>query len=278
MEKVAAIREARVTENQTLSAVAGEATHARALAATISRANEATKEVNISADKLAQLPADTSEQLVSRLLGHADLFRASIQAAANLEDAQQYHLRVQREFELGLSRTFAEQLRAAEQVDAAAQDAAAAAESLDTALAPLRSAMAAELGDNAELVDTLVAHARATSAERLWNERLATDFTLAELGGRAAATLSRAFAQRWKIEMGAASELARARNERAAYHAAPRVYRARRVMDVITAGIMDARKFFLAFNPGERLVRVRFVAEDEPQTDIFELSPEQIKQ
>jgi hypothetical protein len=133
---------------------------------------------------------------------------------------------------------------------------------LEQALAPLRSAARQSLNE-AQLA-ALVRRYESQVAAAYWNEQLATQFTPAHLQGEAAKTLAQGLAKRWEIEMKAVGDLASALNEREAYRAAPRIYRARRVMEVLVDGIKDARKYFLAFDPGARKVRVRFMATEQP--------------
>ena len=143
------------------------------------------------------------------------------------------------------------------------------------ALAPLRAeaerqltpAQAAALfhGDEARL------------ARAYWDAKLAHDFTLGRLEGEAAATLAEALAQRWTTEMNAAKDVIETQNERAAYMAAPEVYKTRRLIEVLVNGVKDARKFFLAFDPGQRHVRVRFVVDDQSQLEPVDISPERKK-
>ena len=42
-------------------------------------------------------------------------------------------------------------------------------------------------------------------------------------------------------------------------------------LEVLVNGIRDSRKFFLAFDPGDRQVRVRFIAEEQarPETEVI---------
>ena len=87
--------------------------------------------------------------------------------------------------------------------------------------------------------------------------------------------MSGALADRWQTEMGAAAELVRVQNEREAYRAAPEIYKSRRLMEVLVDGVKDARKYFLAFDPGKRTVRVRFVAEDQAGSEPIEWRTEE---
>jgi hypothetical protein len=85
--------------------------------------------------------------------------------------------------------------------------------------------------------------------------------------------LAAALAERWTKEMDAARQLVQMQNEREAYRAAPAVYQARRLIEVLVEGMKDARKFFLAFEPGSRQVRVRFVVDDTLRVEPIDIAP-----
>ena len=114
-------------------------------------------------------------------------------------------------------------------------------------------------------------------ARAFWDAKLAHDFTLARLEGEAAALLAGALAERWTKEMSAAKDLIEMQNEREAYLAAPEVYKTRRLIEVLVNGVKDSRKFFLAFDPGQRNVRVRFVVDDQVRLEPVDISPERKK-
>ena len=60
-------------------------------------------------------------------------------------------------------------------------------------------------------------------------------------------------------------------NERYAYAAAPAVYRAREYLRVLVDGIKNSRKYFLAFEPGDRNVHIRLNAEEQAQPEIVDV-------
>ncbi|HQL54759.1 MAG TPA: hypothetical protein PLQ87_08620, partial [Phycisphaerae bacterium] len=111
-------------------------------------------------------------------------------------------------------------------------------------------------------------------ARDYWEEQLAQDFTLARLEGEAAVALAKALAARWTKEMTAARDVIELQNERTAYYTAPSVYKTRRLAEVLVNGLKDARKYFLAFDPGGRTVRVRFISEDQPQLQPQDIAPD----
>ncbi len=270
-QKVAAIREALVTGNQKLSAAAGNEQLARRLARMVERARRASEQVGRTEAALAEVDAATLRTLTDELLTLEALFRARVEAGGRRELAEERLLQARLDFEYGLGQTWADQQRAAAAAAQAQADEQAAVATLEAALAPRRAALHERVG--ARVAETLVAHVTARVEQTLWREALDREFTPARLGGEAAAALAAAAAERWQIELAAEADLAVARNERAAFRAAPQVYKSRRLMEVLTEGLKDARKFFLAFDPGDRRVRVRFVAEDQASTDIINLRP-----
>ncbi len=270
-QKVAAIREALVTGNQKLAAAAGNAQLARRLARMVERARRASEQIGRTEAALAEIDATTLRTLTDELLTLEALFRARVEAGGRRELAEERLLQARLDFEYGLGQTWADQQRAAAAAAQARADEEAAVAALEAALAPRRAALGERLGPSR--AETLIAHVTARVEQSLWREALDWEFTPTRLGGEAAGLLAAAAAERWQIELAAEADLAVARNERAAFRAAPQVYKSRRLMEVLTEGLKDARKFFLAFDPGDRTVRVRFVAEDQASTDIINLRP-----
>jgi ribosome-binding factor A len=272
-QKVAAIREARVTEEQRLSAAAGDARRARAIAKATVRAREATERANTASQALRAADEAIVGPLATRLAESAALFHDQIAAAARLDDAREVREQVDEDYALGLGQTAGAQERAAQAVRAAETQYQAADGALEGVLAPFRTDAARRL--NATQVDGLIESVAARVAGAYWEEDLDREFNPAQLGGEAAARLSGALADRWQTEMGAAAELVRVQNEREAYRAAPEIYKSRRLMEVLVDGVKDARKYFLAFDPGKRTVRVRFVAEDQAGSEPIEWRTEE---
>ncbi len=264
-EKLASIREARVTEQQRLSAVAGDAELARSLAMAVRRQLDADRAANGALRGLRERGV-AAEDAMARLFELRELFQARIAAAAALADARERQRLAEEDYRLGLGET-ARSVRRVQQMAANAQAAYERAEAaLAEALEPIRTELQAE--HDAAVVDLLVEGAEAQLAARHWNDELNEGFTQTRLGGEAAAQLAQASAERWDIEMDQAAKLVRTQNEQEAFRAAPDVYKTRRLVDVLVNGLKNSRKFFLAFDPGDRVVRVRFVAEDEYQPGI----------
>jgi len=275
-QKVASIREARVTEEQRLSAVAGDARRARQIAKATLRARQATEQLNSALLSLRTADPQVVQDLTARLGGAAELFREQTAAAAALEDARETREQIEEDIALGLGQTLGAQEAAARAVREAETRLEAANAALQRALDDFKAAAIPQLKDR-PVVDALIQSVAARVAAEHWEQELDREFNLAELGGEAAAKLAGALADRWQTEMQAAAELVRVENEREAYLAAPEVYKARRLMDVLVAGLKDARKFFLAFDPGPRTVRVRFVAEDRAGAEPIEWRTEERK-
>ena len=270
-ERVSAIREALVTESERLSKVAGDARTARVLANAIERDRKANEAVNDSLQVLATANPEIVQEMLSTLTPLDDLIKRHVEAEARLERARDQRREVEQDFELGLGQTTEARHKAADAVTQAENDERAAAAALAKDVAPLQQAAAARL--TPELAEALIQGAEARMARAYWDERLLQVFTPGRLEGEAAARLAAAQADRWTIEMNAARELTQAENERDAYRAAPSIYKARRLMEVLVDGLKDSRKYFLAFDPGARQVRVRIIPEDEVRLEPTELTP-----
>jgi hypothetical protein len=264
-----------VTESERLSKVAGDAPTARFLARAVERSRKASETVNDSEQTLRSAAPAVAAALAARIKDVEPLFQAHIEAEAELARVREAQREVEQDFELGLGRTLDERRRAAASVAQAERDEQTTAAALEQAVAPLRAEAERQLapiqaaalfrGDEARL------------ARAYWDAKLAHDFTLARLEGEAAALLAGALAERWTKEMNAAKDLIEMQNEREAYLAAPEVYKARRLIEVLVNGVKDSRKFFLAFDPGQRNVRVRFVVDDQVRLEPIDISPERKK-
>ncbi len=79
--------------------------------------------------------------------------------------------------------------------------------------------------------------------------------------------LAEAQAQRWQREMQAASELTRLENERETYAVNPKVYKARRYLEVLVNGMKKSRKYFLAFDPKGRNIHLRGEMQEKLRPD-----------
>lgn len=261
LQKVASIREARVTEDQRLSAVAGDATTARVLADLTSRARLAAEQLNTAHQALHSAPAGDVEALRQAGQTLAEPIKAKLVADAELELARQMNRVLAEDFELGLGQNIDRLQRSAEAVRAAEATAARADEALRGPLERFRAEAAKKLAP--AKVDALVALLTAELAVEHWEHELDRAFASPNVSGEAAAALAAAQADRWTIEMQSASETARATLEREAFRVAPNTYKSLRLMETIANGIQGARKYFLAFEPKGREVRLRFVTEDD---------------
>jgi regulator of protease activity HflC (stomatin/prohibitin superfamily) len=317
-ERLAAIRQARVIENQRLSAVAGDAHLARTLSRATDRSltaqerygqvvqtlrlagvvdagfsknltayvatwptgpRAAAPETDAGAQALADLQAGLAGEVgtergaalagvLRRLAEHAPLLRTEIVAAAALEDARERATLVEENYELGFGETVDSVVRAQQAARVAAQELERTAATVEAAVEPLRTECAAIVDAAAarELLDGVRFRLAATH----WNNYLHRGFGQERLGGAAATELAKAAADRWEIEQRQRADLVRVRQELPAYEAAPEVYKSRRLIDTLVNGIKDARKYFLAFDPGDRAVRVRFVSEAKDKSAVEE--------
>jgi regulator of protease activity HflC (stomatin/prohibitin superfamily) len=261
LQKVASIREARVTEDQRLSAVAGDATTARVLADLTARARHAAEQLNAAFQVLSAVPAADLDALRSAGQALAEPIKAKLVADAQLELARQMDRVLNEDFELGLGQNIERLARSAEAVKVATAAAAKAEDALRAPLERFRADAAKKLA--AGKIDALVAMLTAELAVEHWERELDRAFGSSYVSGEAAAALAAAQADRWSIEMQSASEMARATLEREAFRVAPSTYRSLRLMETIAAGVHNARKYFLAFDPKGREVRLRLVTEDD---------------
>ena len=262
-EKIAAIREARVKENQVLSAVAGDLDTAWELDQAISHINPNEVLLQQTELILRQADADVVAALQERLAALQPEFTGLVRARWRVELAQQERNKIEQEFRLGLGRDVEDKARAAE------ADLAEAERALEQAFAPIGASAAARL-DQAG-VSALRDHAQARFALEFWNAQL--ERPLRNLQGEAAAIIAYAHAKRWAYEMNAARELTLLRGERGAYRAAPRIYKIRKYLEVLTEGLKNSRKFFLAFDPAGREVRVSFIAEEQARPELADIQP-----
>ncbi len=257
-EKLAAIREAQVKEDQILSAAAGDRDRAQSLAQAIAHITPSALARDSAAAVLNSAASAQVAAFQERLAALEPQFTDVTAARWRLEQARYAALQLTQEEELGLGRTRAELAAAAERVAQEEAGLRAAEAALEQVSAPLRGPSAALAEPVREAAFT---HAQARAALQFWNRRI--EELLPGLQGQAAALLAQAQAGRWTIEMDAAKELARVRGEREGYRAAPRVYRVREYLEILVNGIRGTRKYFLAFEPGDRQVRIRYQAEEQ---------------
>lgn len=265
-EKIAKIREARVTENEKLSRVAGDKRKAIAL-------SHAIEQVHANELRRSDLNRATGASQIEELQNdeRAESLRPSIvarlEAQWRLQDAREDLDRVRKDFEFGFGGGPRELSRAEERV-VAAEAALAEAESTYRAVA---DAIESQIRENLTPEQTALwlELAETNVALSFWKARIEQE--LNGLEGAAAAKLAEAQARRWELEMRAAGEVSLLSNERYAFAAAPEIYKARSYLDVLVDGIKDARKYFLAFEPGDRRVHVRLEAQEQAQPDIVDM-------
>jgi regulator of protease activity HflC (stomatin/prohibitin superfamily) len=266
-EKVRLIREALVSESERLSKVAGDRQKALALALAVDQTRASETALSESETVLRDAPPDVVRALTAKLEALAPQFAARAEARLRLEQARQRAVEVAQDFELGLGPTAADKRDAERAVADAGAAYDAAQNALSALLAPIWSEPGREL--KPQLIEALIRNVDARIALPFWKERL--EEQLRGLEGDAARLLAEAQAQRWKIEMAAAGDLAQIQNEREAFRRVPEIYKTRRLLEVLVEGMSDSRKFFLAFDQTGRRVHIRYNAEEEGRTGIENL-------
>jgi membrane protease subunit HflK len=257
-EKIAAIREALVKENEVLSAVAGDRTRAQELALAVENITPYTIALYTTDQQLSQADPALIALLRKRLDELQPQFAKVVHARWRLDQASTHQRQIELDFELGLGRTEAERSSAAEAVHDEREKLQTLEAELRQACEPISQEATRTLG--ADVAEALLRDAEARSSLDFWRTRL--ERLLPGLQGEAAAILAAAQAQRWTQELRAAELLAR-QAESVAYRAAPRLYKVRKYLDVLVEGIKNSRKYFLAFDPGGRQVRVRFLTQEQ---------------
>ncbi len=266
-EKIAEIRKARVGENEILSRVAGDKRKAIALSHAVDEVqkNELLRSDldGTLRDRLGQdnpLPDRELDALQQPMI-------ARLEAQWRLDLDRQELDRIRKDFELGLGGSLRDQARAEQSVQAGEETLRQAEQVLEAALAPIRGELLKTC--DTEIANAWLARFGTQVALKFWNEQL--EKNLSGLEGEAAVILAKAQAQRWELEMRAAGEVALLQNERFAYRAAPAIYKARRYLQVLTNGIKNARKYFLAFEPGDRKVHIRLETQEQAQPDLVDM-------
>lgn len=271
-EKIAKIREARVSENERLSRVAGDKRKAIALAHAIDQVHAAElrrselERVFGVGDSAWLSGAENMESLWSAAF-------ARLEAQRRLDVEWRKSERVHKDFELGLSGSPRDLASADEAVKAAEQRLSDADVAWRAVTAPVRLRLLEQFSE--EQVDFRLALGEIVITVEFWTARLEQELT--GLEGAAAAKLAEAQARRWEEEMRAAGEVSLLESERYAYAAAPEIYKTRSYLRVLVDGIKDARKYFLAFDPGDRRVHVRLETQEQAQADIVDI-PTQIEE
>lgn len=275
-KKIAEIRRARVTENEILSQVAGDRDRALALAAAITRLQAAEDLLTVSLNALDRLQVDSAELRDERFAALTAPWTARLEAEQRIDQAQRHYDETKESYELAAGTTQAA-AREAEQGLAEAQAALDAAKQAEEQVAAgLREqldrgpgAAGVRGGGSGDKAASLLNGAAARFATVYWNSRL--EQLLRGLEGDAAVALAQAQAGRWELEMRAAGEVSKLQGERIAFDAAPDIYKSRRYLEVLSAQLATARKYFLAFDPSGREVRLRIEAQEEARPDLEQM-------
>ena len=265
-KKIAEIRAARVTESEILSEVAGNPNTALALAHAIDKMNHYTDLSDEVRDVIRAAGQDA--QLAAQMLEPSrPVLQAGFEAELKLERAERNERRAAQDLELGAGTT-ASMRHAQTALELAQVERESAAKSAEESLRPVRESLARTHGD--ELARALLDACVADFGLRFWIGQTARQ--LEGLEGKAAVTLSQALAKRWEVELTTAGELTRLLNERVAYRAAPELYKRRRYLQALAGGMRAARKYFLAFEPGDRTIRLRLEMQEQARPDIESLT------
>ena len=266
-EKVTSIRQARIAMSEILSKVAGDSAVASALARALDQISDAEKTQNAAERELEAGRIDPRELMRDELQGLAELFDARAEAQWRLMRAEEERDRVRSDFDLGMGRTQGQIAAAEQRVATARGELDQSGNTLNAALAPyIERYPAAQRGSVRDYVS-------AVFSVRYWSRRI--EEHLISLKGDAAVVLSQKQARRWELEMTTAANVTRLERERVAYRAAPEIYRTRSYLDIFVNGMRRARKYFLAFEPGDRKVRVRIEAQEKARPDLVGTGGEQ---
>ncbi len=245
------IRMAQVSENEVLSRVAGDKLRAEQFSEAIDHRehyagvlNETEPRVDAAGTQAAAL-RERLEALEPRFVAVMEAQLALDRARARLADDEL-------EYRLGMAGN-PEQLRNDRARIAELEAALAGAQAeLNQALAAARGETQGSLSD--PLADAVAAVVQARVGVRFWDRKLEGVFL--DLGGEAAQIIARAQADRWQTENQAAGELVRVMNERETYRTAPRLYKVRRYLEVVTNGLTNARKYFTTLDLDQLRLRV----------------------
>jgi len=266
-EKIAEIRKARVTENQILSRVAGDKLKALAL----SQAIDAVQENELRRGDLERELLEVAPRILELKTGVDELRSsqiASLDARWRLDLARHELARILKDFNLGLGGSLQDQVNAEQAVADGETAASRARKALAEKLQPVRKHLLENY--SAETIDLWLEFIETDEALVFWNAKL--EEYLSGLEGVAAVVLAEAQARRWELEMRADAEVSLLANERYAFAAAPEIYKARSYLQVLTEGVKEARKYFLAFDPGGAKVHIRLETQEEAVTDITDFS------
>lgn len=253
--KAATIRSAQVIQNQTLSRVAGDRARALSLVEAIDKRNGYAA---IQEQAVGSAPASASRAIAEQLVALAPRFQAVVEAELAADRADAAFKQADDEYQMGIAGTPEELDELREAASAALKKKLSVEAELHESLSAVREQAREHLSEIQ--FDALVKTAHARIGLQFWDRRLEAEFL--GLGGQAAQIIAEAQAQRWNTENRAAADLARLKNERLAYRAAPEIYKRRKYLAALVAGLVQARKYFLAFDSGERDIKIRIEAQE----------------
>lgn len=267
-DRITTVRQAQVMENDILSRVAGSREKALVLSAAISQHTAAEAALTEAERRLRELGAAAPAGIEERLAALRGQFMTRLEAGWAVDRARQVLERLREEQELKLGSNPRQRQQAEQALAEVERQQEQAEAAFVAALAPLRSE-ARQV--KPEVMDALIAQARARFALEFWSGRLVEE--LRGLEGEAAVVLANAQASRWETEARAASELVLLERERTAYAAAPEIYKARSYLQALVNGIRASRKYLLMFeNPGKQ-TRVRIEAQETARPDTIPTRP-----
>jgi regulator of protease activity HflC (stomatin/prohibitin superfamily) len=258
-EKIAKIQQARDKENEILSRVAGDKQTALALAEATKKTQENESAFNAAEQELQARQPPVTQDLLDQADALGAVLTSRIEARWRLDQANTTLQNIKKDAAWGIGHSERDIKDAEQAVQQARAGWAAADRAFELAATPLRIELGKQLDEST--IATVLRRAEARFALDFWNARV--EGLIPDLRGAAAVVLAEAQARRWEVEMQAAGEVARLEADRHAYAVAPRVYRARRYLQVLAGGLSNARKYFLAFDPGEREVRLILDAQEE---------------
>ncbi|MFN0136796.1 MAG: SPFH domain-containing protein [Phycisphaerae bacterium] len=266
-ERVAEIRKARLEEDKFLSQVVGNKQRALALSGAIQGVHEAEVRRSRAEQSLGESIKKVPDSLRQKLDALGAQFESKLEADRALELATVENERLHEEFELGIGRAVSVMRENDKQLEQVRERQKTATAALDAALRPIRDEIGKHLSGAA--IDDYIAVTSGRVAIDFWNRDI--EKHLSGIGGETAVKLAEAQARRWELEMRAAGELARVQNERYAYAANPKVYKARKYLETLVQGMRNARKYFLAFEPGDRKIQVWLDAQEQARPDLTNL-------
>jgi len=185
-EMFASIRDARVQENQVLSAVAGDRDVALAMSRAVENTTPNQTRLDQSQGVLDKVDANRLKPYQQRLDGAKDAFTEVVRAERALTLAREDRARVFEEFNLGMGKNVLDTAGATQRVEAAQKKLSEAEAARDAAVTPVLTEARTALGD--EVASALVDHYAAQAALDFWRSRQLS--LIPELKGAAATLLA----------------------------------------------------------------------------------------